>query len=44
MQWLGLASHTFLHLGAGEAPALATAVVVQQTIEETLFFFNVHRS
>lgn len=40
MQWLGLASHTFLHLGAGEAHAQATAVVVQQIIEErnTLLF------
>lgn len=32
-QWLGLASHT-LHLETGEAPAQATAVVVQQVIEE----------
>lgn len=34
MQCLGLASHAFLHLGTGKAAALATAVVVQQVIEE----------
>lgn len=34
MQRLGLASHTLLHLDTGKAPALATAVVVQQVTEE----------
>ena len=44
LQRLGLASHTLLLLDTGEAPALATAVFMQQVIEERniLFFFEVH--
>lgn len=40
MQWLGLVFHTLLHLDTGEAPALATAGVVQQVIEERNSLFQ----